>query len=206
MQCPNCTRENPPNVQFCVYCGTKLPGLAPSPRIEALAPAPPSPLGAGMAPAMRPFGLTFIPVYTLLSSLGWIVAGSLTPLLIPGVAISGAIKNLTKGWTGGPGGTTEATITVLLALANVLLTLIGLLGITAAIGLWLMSNWGRLLTIAILMVDLLFGFLLIIGGLNSNIQLLGFTPVLVLWGILTIGIGGGGIAYLLRLPKDLRFT
>jgi hypothetical protein len=155
---------------------------------------------------MRTFGLTFIPVYTLLSSLGWMVAGSLTPILIPGVAISGALKNLTRGWTGGLGGTTEATITVVLALANVLLTLIGLLGITAAIGLWLMSNWGRLLTIAILMVDLLFGFLLVIAGLNSNIQLLGFTPVLVLWGILTIGISGGGIAYLLRLSKDFRLT
>jgi len=85
MKCPNCGRENPPGIRFCVFCGTELPAeekKAPTPAVPSrIAPAP-SALPTRVAreistPAPRPMGIVLVSTYQFCIGLGFLLFGLL---------------------------------------------------------------------------------------------------------------------------------
>jgi len=59
VNCPKCGRENPPQAQFCVFCGAMLAGAPaagtpPAPSAPPAAPSPPPAYAAGPSPGAYP--------------------------------------------------------------------------------------------------------------------------------------------------------
>jgi len=234
MRCPKCGRENPTGVAFCVFCGQPLergeasqgaakplpaeaatarppePRKAPPPAWPAHAPSP-------TRPAFRPFGVILIAVYQALQAPFWLLIGqslylsqitAITGLVgIPGLfGIEGAASGLIRGVSSLVGGRAIA-LGLLLVLVTLLIQLTGLLMLVGAIGLWLMTAWGRRVIIWVqaptMIVNL--GMLLLILLQERNLSQPGPLLLLLIWPIIGLILPILIVAYLIQPGLDRWF-
>lgn len=187
MRCARCGRDNPQEMQFCIYCGTRLVATTPT---EATGVATQQvTLQQALRPAYRPFGVVFIVVYSVLSGLAWI-AVSLYPIM--GAMVAAPFEVESKNIVG-------------LAMLSIVLEVLGILQVTGALGLWLLTRWGRNWTAGLQVVSIILGVVMLVASASEKVQRANLTGLLVLMGLLTILAGIAIMVYLLRAEMDIWF-
>jgi len=151
---------------------------------------------SGVLPAYRPFGVVFVIVLSVSSALTHIACSLFAPLFAPVVLmVTEAVRSLGV----------ETSVIAALIVLSLLLTLLGLLEITGAIGLWLMAQWGRRLTAWLQVVGILEGIVLLIVSGTEQVQRQGQTGSMVVLGLLSIFGSIAILVYLLRAEMDVWF-
>lgn len=176
MRCARCGSENPEQMKFCIHCGARLEVYEPSHAIPRQL----------LRPAYRPFGVVLITVYSIVSGLAWI-AMSLYPIV---------------GAMGVAPFRVETSYIIGLAMLSILLEVLGILEVTGALGLWLLTRWGRNLTIGIQGLSIILGILIVVASSSEEVQRANLSVLLVLIGLFTIVTAIAIIIYLLQARME----
>jgi hypothetical protein len=165
MFCPECGKVIDKGTLFCPECGTKIAG-------EGVSPVFPSPTISGIK---RPMGVTFIMVYAGINSFLAMVSGLI--ILYLGLAIAGGAGALLEGLPGAAG--IGNWLLLFVGLLGYLTLFYGVFGITAALGLWNLAEWGRKLVVVLYIISIPIYFL------SLTVQRLTFSTVF----LMLVGIG-----------------
>lgn len=209
MVCAACHRDNPANVQFCLSCGTRVEPVLPPVATSAPAPMPvfvverPSSTSGA---ASRPFGLVFAAVVTCLTALSWLLAsGFLLSLAMMESAVgsvpdANSIINLAQNASG-----SLLLSPTFVSIASPLLTLAGFIGVTGAIGLWLLTDWGRRVTTWLQAFGILVGVLIASQAGARMFQIVGLGGFCVFAGLIVIAYSVAIMVYLMRSETSIWF-
>lgn len=215
MVCTACRRDNPQDVQFCVGCGHRIaasPVAAVAPPIHAatasLHSARPTAVAIddAVSSAGRPFGVVFAAVVTFLSGLGWLLGSGFLMLLAATETAAGsnAYTNGVLGFAHDSSG--EALLSPsFVNIAFPLLNLMGFLAITAAIGVWSLTQWGRRLTAGIQVFGAILGIAILSEAGSRLSQQAGLGSFFVFLGLIVIAYSVTIIVFLLRGEADVWF-
>jgi len=192
MLCTNCGNKNPEGVKFCIQCGVQIP-TAPAPPKEIPPPIQyPTPYLSGLLPAYRPFGIVFAVVYSALSSLGWFGISVYVPIAI--VATQGSPFEPV------PPEAAYASFFVVL-----FCSLFGMLFATGAVGLWLLTRWGRNLVALLQLPNVLLGIITMAAAVYRPIQASGLSGILVLLSLIEIAFSIAIMIYLISSKVEAWF-
>lgn len=206
--CSTCSRDNPPDVLFCIGCGSRLAAVSP-PAQAAYPPAVPVAVagrsmpavsgGSGELPAYRPFGIVFLMVMGFITGYLMLIIG---PLALYGSGmLFGAgrygLGEMALGFAGVGGGTP-----VLGILLGLLILVGGLLSITGAVGLWIRAQWGRQTISGVQGVGIIVGLALLAASANRAVSYSGASGIIAMLGALVIAYSIAVILYLNRSQMD----
>lgn len=194
MLCPSCGKDNPDGVRFCVHCGARLATTVEQPVESPPGVMPQPSTFTGVLPAYRPFGIVFIVVWMIGSALTWLGL-SIFSSVTANVAVTGRML-----FEESP--PAEA---VFLYFLSVLLSFLALLSITGAIGLWLLTRWGRNLVAWLQLPSAIMGIVMLALSGVRDIARSGLSGILAISGLLTIFISVAIVFYLLNPKTEVWF-
>jgi len=194
MLCPSCGKDNPDGMRFCVHCGTRL-----ATAVEQFVESPPEamqqiPAFTGTLPAYRPFGIVFIVVWSFGAALTWLVLS-----IFSSVSVNAIVARRMLFEESLPA---EA---VFLYFLSILLSFLALLSITGAIGIWLLTRWGRNLVAWLQLPSIILGIVMIASAGVRDIARSGLSGMLGLSGLLTLFISVVIVFYLLNPKTEVWF-
>jgi len=194
MLCPSCGKDNPDGVRFCVHCGTRLVTTVEQPVESLPTETPQLPTLTGTLPAYRPFGIVFIVVWTFGSALTWLGLSIFSSVNANVAAVGRMLFEQSPP--------AEA---VFLYFLSILLSFLALLSITGAIGLWLLTRWGRNLVAWLQLPSIILGIVMMASAGVRAVARSGLSGMLVFSGLLTIFISVVIVSYLLNPKTEVWF-
>lgn len=118
--------------------------------------------------------------------------------------IAASVYPIVRAIVSAPFGAKTSDI-AMLAMLSVALGLLGILGVTGAVGLWLLTRWGRNLTVGMQVLSIIVGVIMLTSSLSKEVQRANLAGLLILMGLLIIAFAITIIVYLLRSEMDVWF-
>lgn len=209
MVCTACRRENPQNVQFCLSCGVRLEPMPP-PAVT-IPPATPSTLAvekplSHFGVNTRPFSLVFAAVVTFLTALSWLLGSGFLLFLAMMESAVGSVPFANSAVNSAQNASGSLLLSpTFVSIASPLLTLAGFLGITGAIGVWALADWGRRLTTYLQAFGILVGVLIASQAGAKMFQAVGLGGFCVFAGLVIIAYSVAIMVYLMRTEVGVWF-
>ncbi len=194
MLCPSCGKDNPDGVRFCVHCGTRLVTTMEQPVESPPDAMPQLSTLTEVLPAYRPFGIVFTVVWTFGAALTWLGLSIFSSVSANAIAARGMLFEESLP--------AEAVLFYFLSL---LLSFLSLLSFTGAIGLWLLTRWGRNLVAWLQLPLVILGIVMIASAGARDVARSGLSGMLVLSGLLTLFFSVVIVFYLLNPKTEVWF-